>query len=452
MSMSGNPFLIFVVEDNDWYNRLIVHCFESNPEFQVESFETGEAMLKQIGRNPDVISLDYRLPDFLGDEMLEKIKNHNPEIEVLVVSEQEDIETAVDLLRNGAFDYIVKTKDIRNKLLNSVKHIFDNRGLKKEIHVLRNEVRDKYNFSKIIGDSSEIQKVFDVITKSLSTNINVSITGETGTGKEVTAKTIHFNSKFSKGPFVPVNMAAIPSELVESELFGHEKGSFTGAVTRRIGKFEQAIGGTLFLDEIGEMDINVQAKLLRVLQEKELVRVGGEKAIPVDCRIITATNVNLLEEVNAKRFREDLYYRVKGMPIHLPPLRDRGSDILLLSRFFIKNFCQENDLAIKKISDEAKEKLLNYTWPGNIRELKSAIELAIVMSVETTLMANDIIVEFRESAPDLLGQGITLREYNRRIVDIYMNKYDNDTKVVAQKLDIGQTTVYRLLKEGKSPE
>ncbi len=450
--MTDNPFLIFVVEDNDWYKRLIVHCFESNPDFKVESFETGEALLQQIGRNPDVVSLDYRLPDMLGDVLLDKIKKHNAEIEVLIVSEQEDVETAVDLLRKGAFDYIVKEKDIRNKLLNSVKHIIDNRGLRKEIQTLRKEVRNKYNFSQIIGDSPEIKKVFDMITKSLDTNINVSITGETGTGKEVTAKTIHYNSKFHKGPFVPVNMAAIPAELMESELFGHEKGAFTGAITRRIGKFEQANGGTLFLDEIGEMDVNVQAKLLRVLQEKEVVRVGGEKAIAIDCRIITATNVNLLDEVNEKRFREDLYYRIKGIPIHLPPLRERRTDILLLSQYFIKKFCQDNGMPIKTISEEAREKLMSYTWHGNIRELKSTIELAIVMSADSELSASDIMVDFREASPDLLGQDITLREYNRRIVDIYMNKYNNDTKVVAQKLDIGQTTVYRLLKEANSEE
>lgn len=447
--MAANPFLIFVVEDNDWYNRLIVHCLESNPDFVVESFTTGEEMLKQIGRNPEVVSIDYRLPDMKGDVLLQKIKNHNSDIEVLVVSEQEDVETAVDLLRKGAFDYIVKERDIRDKLLNSVKHIRDNRGLKREITQLRSEVRAKYNFSNIIGDSPEIKKVFNVIEKSLNTNINISITGETGTGKEVTAKTIHFNSIFSKGPFVPVNMAAIPSELVESELFGHEKGAFTGAIARRIGKFEQAHGGTLFLDEIGEMDINMQAKLLRVLQEREVVRIGGTKPIKIDCRIITATNLNLLEEVKEKRFREDLYYRIKGVPIVLPPLRERSSDIVLLANYFIKKFCKDNTIEEKTLSEEAVQRLKSYAWPGNIRELKSAIELAIVMSGGDVLTADDIIIDIRENAPDLLGQDITLREYNRRIIDVYMKRYNNDTKVVAQKLDIGQTTVYRLIKEAK---
>lgn len=445
--MSAEPFLIYVVEDNDWYKRLLVHCLEHNPDYQVESFSTGKDMLDNIGKNPQVISIDYRLPDMTGNELLDKIKEYNSEIEVLVVSEQEDIQTAVELLRKGAFDYLVKEKDIRDKLLNSIHHIYDQRGLKKEISQLKKEVRNKYNFKNIIGNSQEIKSVFNLMQKALDTNINVSITGETGTGKEITAKTIHFNSKFKAGPFVAVNMAAIPTDLVESELFGHEKGAFTGAVTRRIGKFEEANNGTLFLDEIGEMDVNIQAKLLRVLQEREVTRVGGNKPIKINCRIITATNVNLQEKVNNKSFREDLYYRVKGIPIHLPPLRDRGRDIIMLANYFIDAFCKENEIPTKTLTSQAKNKLLNYTWTGNIRELKSTIELAVVMSTNNNITSEDITIEINHQSPDLLGQDITLREYQRRIVDIYMNRYDNNTKLVAEKLDIGQTTVYRLLKE-----
>lgn len=445
--MLTHSTLIFVVEDNEWYRKLLVHSLESNPDFRVESFATGEEFLGQIGRNPDIVSLDFRLPDTKGDVLLRKIKNHNEEIEVLIISEQEDIETAVDLLKKGAFDYLVKEKDIRNKLLQSIKHIQDSRGLKSEIRKLKKEVQKSYNFNSIVGDSPEIKNIFSIIEKSLDTNINVSITGETGTGKELIAKTIHFNSKFKAGPFVPVNMAAIPQELVESELFGHEKGAFTGATARRIGKFEEASGGTLFLDEIGEMDINIQAKILRVLQEKELVRVGGTGAVKIDCRIITATNLDLLEEVREQRFRDDLYYRIKGIPIHLPPLRIRPSDVILLAQYFITLFCRENNLPNKYISKEAKNKLDSYAWPGNIRELKSVIELAIVMSVNEVLQADDISIDSREHLSELLGQDITMREYNQRLVNVFMKKYNNNTKLVSKKLDIGQTTVYRLLKE-----
>jgi len=227
-------------------------------------------------------------------------------------------------------------------------------------------------------------------------------------------------------------MAAIPQELVESELFGHEKGAFTGATARRIGKFEEASGGTLFLDEIGEMDINIQAKILRVLQEKELVRVGGTGAVRIDCRIITATNLDLLEEVREQRFRDDLYYRIKGIPIHLPPLRIRPSDVILLAQYFITLFCRENNLPNKYISKEAKNKLDSYAWPGNIRELKSVIELAIVMSVNEVLQADDISIDSREHLSELLGQDITMREYNQRLVNVFMKKYNNNTKLVSK--------------------
>lgn len=454
-AMKGNSDLIrspliFVVEGNEKYRKLLVHSLESNPDFRVESFATGEEFLGQIKKNPDIVSLGYRLPDTRGDVLLQKIKNYNEGIEVLIVSEQENIEIAVGLLKKGAFDYIVKKKNIRNKLLQSIKHIQDRRGLKSEIRKPEKEVRKSYNFNSNVGNSPEIKKIFRVMEKALDTNINVSITGETGTGKELIAKTIHFNSKFKAGPFVPVNMAAIPSELVESELFGHEKGAFTGAIARRIGKFEEASGGTLFLDEIGEMDINIQAKILRVIQEQELVRVGGTNIVRIGCRIITSTNLDLLEEVGQQRFREDLYYRIKGIPIHLPPLRTRNSDVILLAQHFIVRFCRKNNLPNKGISKEAKNKLDSYEWPGNIRELKSVIELAIVMSVSEVLQSDDIILDFRFDSTAFLEEDITLREYNRRLVNVFMKKHNNNTKLVSEKLDIGQTTVYRLLKESSN--
>ena len=247
-------------------------------------------------------------------------------------------------------------------------------------------------------------------------------------------------------------MAAIPSELIESELFGHERGSFTGAEVRRKGKFEEAEGGTLFLDEIGEMDINFQAKLLRVLQEKEVTRVGNNLPIKINCRIIVATNKNLLEEVKKGKFREDLYYRLFGLPIHLPPLCERDNDILLLAKYFIDNFCKENSLPIKNISENAKKKLLSYQWPGNIRELKSIVELAIVMSSDKELVESDISLSTTDALPNALTHEMTLREYNRRIVNHYMEKCNDNTKLVAEKLGIGQTTVYRLLKENQELE
>lgn len=451
--MSDTPFTIYVVEDNEWYNKLLVHNLSLNPDFVVESFFNGKDLLNSLSKKPAVVTLDYRLPDIDGETLLKKIKEFDANIEVIIISEQEEIETAVALLKAGAYDYLVKTKDIRDRLLNTINNIRKNEGLKKRIVSLQKEVQGKYAFEKtIIGTSPAIKKVFELIAKATETNITVTISGETGTGKEVVAKAIHYNSPRKDKPFIAINMAAIPSELIESELFGHERGSFTGADARRKGKFEEAEGGTLFLDEIGEMDINFQAKLLRVLQEKEVTRVGSNLPIKINCRIMVATNRNLLEEVKKGKFREDLYYRLFGLPIHLPPLRERDHDTLLLAKYFIDNFCKENSLPIKNISESARKKLLSYRWPGNIRELKSIVELAIVMSSEKELVESDISLSTTDALPNVLTQEMTLREYNRRIINHYMEKCNDNTKLVAEKLGIGQTTVYRLLKENQEVE
>ena len=451
--MSEKPFKIFVVEDNEWYNKLLVHSLSLNPDFEIHSFTTGKEMLKMLSDNPNVITLDYRLPDCLGEELLLKIKEFNPSIEVIIISEQEEIETAVELLKAGAYDYIVKSKDIRDRLFNVIQHIRDNASLQKRIVDLQKEVVGKYSFEKtLIGQSKAIKDVCDLMSKVVNNNITVTITGETGTGKEVVAKAIHYNSNRKAKPIVAVNMAAIPAELVESELFGHEKGAFTGASTRRKGKFEEADGGTLFLDEIGEMDINSQAKLLRALQEKEITRVGGNENIKTDCRIIVATNRDLLQEVKEGTFREDLYYRLFGLPIHLPPLRERENDVLILADFFIKNFCKENGMELKSLSDKGISKIKSYSWPGNIRELKSIMELACVLANEDRIEAENITLTDRDPLNEVLLEEMTMREYEQKIISIYMEKYDKNTKLIAEKLDIGQTTVYRLLKEMEPKE
>lgn len=449
--MENKPFIVYVVEDNEWYNKLLVHNLSLNPDFVVKSFLNGKDLMAALIKKPDVVTLDYRLPDINGESLLSKIKDFDQNIEIIVISEQEEIETAVDLLKAGAYDYIVKSKNIKDRLINTVNHIKKNAKLKNQLVTLQKEVQGKYAFEKsIIGNSASLKKVFELIAKATETNISVTITGETGTGKEVVSKAIHYNSPRKDKPFIAVNMAALPAELIESELFGHERGAFTGADTRRKGKFEEASGGTLFLDEIGEMDMNFQAKLLRVLQEKEVTRVGGNEVIKVNCRIIVATNRNLQEEVKNGKFREDLYYRLFGLPIHLPPLRERDNDTLLLAKFFIDAFCKENNLETKTISESARKKLLSYNWPGNIRELKSVIELAIVMSSKEEINADDISLSSNDALPNVLTEELTMREYEIRIVNHYMQKCDNNTKLVADKLGIGQTTVYRLLKEDKN--
>lgn len=446
---SGLNHRIYIVEDNEWYQKLLVHTVSLNPDFEVESFSTGKGLLDRLNQDlPGLITMDYRLPDISGEDLLKQIKIISPKTQVIVISEQEEIETAVSLLKLGAYDYIVKGNDLRNRLLNTLANAQKETKLLKKIEKLEEEVQTKYNFSDtIIGQSNQMQQVFKLLQKAVSNNITVSVTGETGTGKEVIAKAIHYNSIYKDKPFVAINVAAIPKELFESELFGHEKGAFTGANQTRIGKFEEADGGTLFLDEIAELDPVFQAKLLRALQEREITRVGGNKVYKFSCRIIVATHKNLLQEVKAGNFREDLYYRLFGLPIELPPLREREKDSLLMSKSFIERFCKENNMPLKKISPAAQNKILAYPWPGNVRELKSVIELAAVMSMGDTIEADDIVLASADVLSGIITEEMSLRAYNRRIVQLFLDKYNHNTKLVAEKLDIGQTTIYRMLKE-----
>jgi two-component system response regulator AtoC len=448
--MTEKPLKIFVVEDSEWYNRLLVHTLSLNPDYEIKSFFTGKDFLNSLHESPDIVTLDYRLPDMTGLDLLKTIREVNNDIQVILISEQGDIDTVVNLLKLGAYDYITKSDDIKDKLLNTVKNIREGIGLKKEISSLRKEIQKKYSFRQIIlGESPAIKNVFELIDKALSTNITVSISGETGTGKELVAKAIHYNSKRKDKPFVTVNVAAIPSELIESELFGHEKGSFTGASSRRIGRFEEADGGTLFLDEIGEMELNLQSKLLRVLQEKEIVRIGSNKPVKTDCRIVVATNKNLKEEVKKGNFREDLYYRLLGLPIELPPLRDRQNDILVLSRYFTENFCKENGIPVKKISAEAQKTLMSYPFPGNVRELKSVIELAVTLSDNDEVQTENIMINQDEPMSFLDSNVLTLREYDLKIIKAVLKKNNNDIKLTAEQLDIGISTIYRSLRFSK---
>jgi DNA-binding NtrC family response regulator len=448
--MTEKPFKIFVVEDNEWYNKLLVYTLSLNPDYEVKSFFNARDFLNSIHESPDIVTLDYRLPDISGLEVLKRIRNNNTETRVILISEQEDIDMVVTLLKLGAYDYITKSNDIKERLLNTVQNIRHGIGLKHEISNLRKEVQKKYSYRKgILGESPAIKSVYDLIEKAVDTNITVIISGETGTGKELVAKAIHYNSKRSDGPFVAVNVPAIPSELIESELFGHEKGAFTGATFRRTGRFEEAVGGTLFLDEIGEMELNLQTKLLRVLQEKEIVRIGSNKPLKTDCRIIAATNKNLKEEVKKGRFREDLYYRLLGLPIELPPLRERANDILILSQYFIDSFCRENSIPIKKLSPRAQKKLMNYSFPGNVRELKSLIELAVTLSVNEEIDSGDFVLDSDDISIEKSDENLTLREYEMKIIKATLRKFNDDISLTAKKLDIGVSTIYRMLRQEK---
>lgn len=443
-----DPVKIFIVEDDPAYTKFLQYVLSLNPDFEVTSFTTGRACLDNLYHKPSIISLDYSLPDMPGEDVLSEIKTFDNDIQVIIISAQERIGTAVDLLKLGAYDYITKDEDTKNRLLNTINNARRNISLVKQIDHLKQEISEKYEFDKsIIGNSSALKKVFNLLEKAVNTNISVSITGETGTGKELVAKAIHYNSRRKKKPFVAVNITAIPADLIESELFGHEKGAFTGANTRRIGKFEEAEGGTIFLDEIGEMDLNLQAKLLRVLQERELTRIGGNEIIKLDIRLIVATHRDLTEEVKQQKFREDLYYRLLGLPVHLPPLRDRGNDIIILAKHFLQNFRKDNELPALKFTPEAQEKLLSYPYPGNVRELKSITELAAVMANDSEIKAEDINFNSVSKETNFLFEEMSLKDYTFRIIRYYLDKYDNNVLLVANKLDIGKSTIYRYLKE-----
>jgi two-component system, NtrC family, response regulator AtoC len=441
-------FKIFIVEDDPWYADILKYHLSHNPDFEVEIFSTGKDCLSNLYKRPAIITVDFSLPDMTGKELLEKIHKHTPGIAVVIVSGQEDITTAVELLKVGAFDYIVKNEDTRNRLWNSIRLFKENFSLRLENEKLREEVGKKYDFSNIIiGTSKGIRETFRLMEKAASSNITVSITGETGTGKELVAKAIHYHSERKKNQFVAVNMGAIPRDLMESELFGYEKGAFTGAVTRKSGLFEDAQKGTIFLDEIAEMDLNMQTKFLRVLQEREVKRLGSNQLIKIDVRVITATHKNLVDEVKKGTFRADLFYRLMGLPIHLVPLRERGNDIIILARHFANEYAKENKQKKVDFSEEALQKLRSYTYPGNVRELKAVIELAIILSDNFVIEAKHISFNPVDTQEEFNSTELPLNEQILMIVKNNLLKYNSNPTIVAKKLGISRATVYRYIKE-----
>ncbi|MDA3905848.1 MAG: sigma-54 dependent transcriptional regulator [Bacteroidales bacterium] len=439
---------IFIIEDDVIFGKSILYYLSLNPENEITLFTNGKEALAQRYQNPDLIILDYNLPGMNGMEVMQGFHNYNKNFPIVIISAQNDIRVAVNLLKEGAFDYIVKDQELKDRLWMSMEKVKKISGYEKKIDELETEVNKKYEVSNLfIGNSSVLKNIFILIEKAKKTNINVSVTGETGTGKDLVAKAIHYNSERTNGPFVAVNVSAIPSELIESELFGYEKGAFTGANSRKIGKFEEASKGTLFLDEIGDMDLNMQSKILRVLQENELSRVGGNTVIKINTRIIIATHKNLADLVRAGTFREDLYYRLLGLPIHIPPLREREGDVLVLARHFINEFCEENELVPKSLSIKAQDKLKGYHFPGNVRELKSVIELATVLSNSNVIDDTDLNFSSLGAVEDIFSTELTMKEYYNKIVRYFLKKYDNKVRVVADKLDIGKSSIYNLLND-----
>lgn len=437
---------IFVLEDDLWYSQFLSYHLSLDPNHEVVAFSSVNEFLHSLSGSPDIITLDYHLPGYDGEMILNRILEANPNTYIIVISGQEDISKAVSTIKQGAYDYIVKNEETKDRLWSIVEKIKQHIALKKEIEALRKEVNKNTEIGKeIIGSSEPIQKIFKLVKKAASNDINLIITGETGTGKEFTARAIHQRSTRGGKPFVAVNVSAIPVELLESELCGHEKGAFTGATNQHIGKFEEAHGGTLFLDEIGEMDIHLQAKLLWILQARKVSRIGASSSFAVDVRVVAATSRNLLEEVRKGNFREDLYYRLLGMQINLPPLRERGHDLLLIAQKVLQAFCQQNDIPAKAFTANTQKKLLKHHYPGNIRELKSVVELAAVLSDNKYITPEDI--QIPENKALKIEEEKTLDEYIAETVQQYLDKYNYNVLRVADKLKIGKSTIYRMIRK-----
>lgn len=367
---------ILVIDDEQSIRTTLRDILEYE-KYEVDEAKDGQEGLKKlISEHYDLTLCDIKMPKMDGLEVLEKAMEAGTESEFIMISAHGNIETAVDATKKGAFDFIEKPPDL-NRLLLTVRNALDKSNLVSETKNLRKKIARRYD---MVGESEAIKQVKEAIEKVAPTEARVLITGPNGTGKELVARWLHEKSHRSNAPLVEVNCAAIPAELIESELFGHEKGSFTSAVKQRIGKFEQANGGTLFLDEIGDMSLSAQAKVLRALQENKVSRVGGDKDIKVDVRILAATNKNLREMINQNQFREDLYHRLSVIVIKVPPLKDRKEDIPLLTDRFLEDVAQEYGTAKKGVTESALKKLQQHNWPGNIRELRNVVERLVIMS------------------------------------------------------------------------
>jgi two-component system nitrogen regulation response regulator GlnG len=384
------PLNRIIVADDEESMRWVLSKALKRKGFSVDLARDGKEALSLINSNPyDLAILDIKMPGLSGLELLDKVREMKSDLLVVIMTAEASMKNAIEAMKRGAYDYITKPFDL--DVIDAIIEKIDKaREMTSQVSMLKEELKDRYQLEKtIIGNSPAMRDVYKTIGKVAPSDVTVLIQGESGTGKELIARAIHFNSKRLGKPFIALNCAAIPKELLESELFGFEKGAFTGAVERKLGKFEQANGGTIFLDEIGDMPLDLQAKILRVLQEKEVTRTGGSQSIAVDTRIVAATNQNLEEKVREKTFREDLYYRLNVVPIHLVPLRERSEDIPLLVDYFVKSSCSEMEIAIKQCSEDAMRLLSNYPWPGNVRELENTIKRAVILSSDPLLTAAD---------------------------------------------------------------
>ncbi len=451
--------VIFIVDDERAISKLLKYWVKDKWDYDTEVFDSGEDVLKRLdSKKPDLILLDIMLPGISGLEVLKKVRSKDPHIPVIMLSAQGNVETAVESLRYGAYDYFPKPIDVQ-RLEPAVKNAIKNYELTQELANLKESVQKEYSFDNIISADKRMQDVFKLVSKVLDNDITVLIHGESGTGKELIAKAIHYNGKRKDKPFIVVNCASIPRELLESELFGHEKGSFTGAHQRKLGKFELANEGTIFLDEVGELEMLLQAKLLRVIQEREFERVGGTELIKTNVRILSATNRDLREAVKEKHFREDLYYRLNSFPIYIPPLRQRKGDILVLAEYFLKKCNEKLGKNIKGFSKSAIKYIYEYDWPGNIREMENTIERCIIVAENDMIESEDLPSHIRindessyVSKEGGLFEGdniIPFEKLKQDAIKHALEVTDGNIVEAAKKLKLGRATIYRLMEKYK---
>ncbi|MBN2325485.1 MAG: sigma-54-dependent Fis family transcriptional regulator [Spirochaetes bacterium] len=418
--------------------------------YEVEVAQDGQEALDKIDEGDiDLVITDLRMPRVSGEELMKEALSRYPYIPVIILTGHGTIENAVEAMRNGAYDFITKPLNI-DKLSLIVNRALENSSLKRQNRELLLQLKKKYSFENIIGKSTPMKNVFETIELVAPSRANVLIYGESGTGKEMIADAIHHNSPREDKSYIKVHCAALPESLLESELFGHEKGAFTGAIARKRGRFELAHLGTLFLDEVGEIPSQIQVKLLRVIQEREFERVGGEIPLKVDVRIISATNKNLKEEVENGTFREDLYYRLDVVSIHVPPLRERRDDVPLMVHKFMEEFSKENNKEIEGITNAALQALVAYKWPGNVRELRNVIESIVVLTKGSIISEQDLpqyVLSRDEQSHLKIPSGVTLQEAEKRLILFTLQNTGGNKTKASEILNIGRKTLHRKLGE-----
>jgi two-component system response regulator HydG len=445
-----------LIVDDDQAHRTMLRTLISGWGYEITEADDGQVAIERAHEQAfDLILMDIRMIRVSGLEALSEIKTYNPAIPVIIMTAYSSVETAVEALKKGAYDYLTKPLDF-DELRLAIQRAMDHSQLREENRLLRESLGNHFDMQNIIGRGSAMVDLLETVAQVAPSEATVLITGESGTGKELIAGAIHFNSPRKDGPFVKMNCSAVTETLLESELFGHEKGAFTGAHRRKEGRFRQANGGSLFLDEVSEMSLGMQVKLLRALQEREITRVGGETSFRVDVRVIAATNRDLVQEIESGNFREDLYYRLNVVTLTVPPLRDRREDIPLLTQHFLSAFAEKNHKQLKGVTPQAMDRFLKYAWPGNVRELMNAVERAVVLSRSEYLGEQDLPLSIKENersedksvlSKDAVSANLPLEDVEKATILSTLESTKGNKSEAARRLGITRKTLHKKLKK-----